>query len=30
MFVALQDFLAEPGELMQILEDLEDIASRSY
>ena len=30
MFVALQDFLAEPGELMQILEDLEDVASRSY
>ena len=30
MFVALQDFLAEPGDLMQILEDLEDVASRSY
>ena len=30
MFVALQDFLAEPGDLMQILEDLEAVAARSY
>ena len=30
MFVALQDFLAEPDNLTQIPEDLEEIASRSY
>lgn len=30
MFVALQDFLAEPDRLMDILEELESIAARSY
>ena len=30
LFVALQDFLAEPDEMMEILERLEEVASRAY